>query len=164
MSLQDSTAKCKISKCQETLNHACEVTHFHSRGYEEYCLLEGDTMQSSRNATFCRTLQLLSILISMTCSVSIHLLVNKALDTQEEGGEIRFSLKMGPHGHNSGRTVWLMGCTHFFVLAFSLEVKMVPLLFFREIIGACMRQEFAHPDFSLTPNSALNYHAIHCAT
>jgi hypothetical protein len=42
----------------KTLNHACEVSHFHSRGYEEYCLLEGDTMQSSRNATFGRTLQL----------------------------------------------------------------------------------------------------------
>jgi hypothetical protein len=98
MSLQDSIEKCKISKCQETLNRACEVSHFHSRGYEEYCLLEGDTMQSSRNATFCRTLQLLSTLISMTLSIFIHMLVNKALNTQEEGGEIRFSLKMGPHG------------------------------------------------------------------
>jgi hypothetical protein len=138
MSLQDSIAKCKISKCLETLNRACEVSHFHTRGYKEYCLLEGDTMQSSRNATFGRTLQLLSILISMTCPIFIHLLVNKAPDIQEKGGEISFSLKMGPHGHNSGGTVWLKGCTHFFVLAFSLEVKMVPLLLFREITGACM--------------------------
>ena len=86
-------------------NRACEVSHFHSRGYEECCLLEGDIMQSSRNATFGRTLQLQSILISMKFSIFIHLLVNKAPDTQEEGGEIRFSLKMGPHGHNSVRTV-----------------------------------------------------------
>lgn len=164
MSLQESIAKCKISKRQETLNRACEVSHFHSRGYEGYRLLEGDTMQSNRNATFGRTIQLLSILISMTCSIFIHLLVNKAPDTQEEGGEIRFSLKMGPHGHNSGGTVWLKGCTHLFVLAFSLEVKMVPLLLFKEITGACIWQEFAHPDFNLTPDSAFNYHAIHCAT
>jgi len=163
MSLQDSIAKCKISKHQETLNHACEVSHFHSRVYEEYCLLEGDTMQSSRNATFGRNLQLLSILISMTCSIFIHQLVNKVLDTQE-GGEIKFSLKMDPHEHNSGRTVWLKGCTHFFVLAFSQEVKTVPLLLFTEIIGACMWQEFVHPDFNLIPDSALNYHAIRWAT
>jgi len=104
-SLQDSIAKCKISKHQETLNHACAVSHFHSRGYEEYCLLEGDTMQSRRNATFCRALHLLSILISTACSIFIQLLVNTALDTQDEGREIRFSLKMGPHGHNPGRTV-----------------------------------------------------------
>ena len=158
--LQASMTKCKISKRQNSFNRAHVRSH----------IFTAESMKNSVlwNVIPCSLVEIQHFAEPYTDFCDMFYFYTSAGKQgflhPGRGEEISFSLKMGPHSHNSGRTVQLKGCSHFCVSAFLLEVNMVPLLFFRQIVGASMWHEFAHPDFSLTPDSVLNYHTIHWAT